>query len=187
MIKVNILGGYQTKFGELWGVSINDLSREAVFGVLKNARVEAKDIDIIFVASKLTGETTGQSHLGSLVAEILGINVPSFRVEAACASGGLATTLGYESVKTGRFKTALVIGVEKMTDVSTPKITKFLMQAGDSEKESSSGVTFPGIYAMMARSLHRKIQTGEDEAFGNFSQKSLSWKIKSISSFSKRN
>lgn len=156
MTNVNVLGGYQTKFGELWGLSIQDLAREATLGVLKDAKISAKEIDIIFVASKLSGETTGQSHLGSLAAEILGINVPSFRVEAACASGGLATTLGYESVKTGRFKTALVLGVEKMTDVSTPSITKFLMQAGDSEKEENSGVTFPGIYAMMARAYMEK-------------------------------
>lgn len=151
MTKVNILGGYQTKFGELWDKSIYSLAKEAINGVLKDAKISAKQIDIIFVASKLSGETTGQSHLGSLAAEILGINVPSFRVEAACASGGLATTLGYESVKTDRFKTALVLGVEKMTDVSTPEITKFLMQAGDNEKEENSGITFPGIYAIMAR------------------------------------
>jgi acetyl-CoA C-acetyltransferase len=156
LVNVNIIGGYQTSFGELWEKSIQDLSREAIDGVLKDAKIDPKKIDIIFVSSKLSGETTGQSHLGSLAAEILGINVPSFRVEAACASGGLATTLAYESVKTGRFKTALVLGVEKMTDVTPPEITRYLMQAGDSEKESGSGVTFPGIYAMMARSYIEK-------------------------------
>lgn len=156
MTQVNILGGYQTRFGELWNKSIRDLAVEATDGVLKDAGIDAKEIDIIFVASKLSGETTGQSHLGSLVSEILGINAPSFRVEAACASGGLATTLAYESVKTGRFKTALVLGAEKLTDLPTAEITKYLMQAGDNEKEAASGVTFPGIYAMMARSYLEK-------------------------------
>lgn len=152
MMKANILGAYQTRFGEMWDKSIQDLCREGVTGVLHDAKIASHDIDIIFVASKLAGETTGQSHLGSLVSEILGINPPSFRVEAACASGGLATTLAYESIKTGRFKTALVLGVEKLTDQPTSEITKYLMQAGDNEKEAGSGVTFPGIYAMMARS-----------------------------------
>jgi len=77
-------------------------------------------------------------------------------VEAACASGGLAVTLAYESIKTGRFKNALVLGAEKLTDLPTAEIAKYLMQAGDHEKEAASGVTFPGIYAMMARSYIEK-------------------------------
>lgn len=158
MINVNILGAYQTRFGELWDKSIRDLAVEAVNGVIKEARIATKDIDIIFVASKLSGEAANQSHLGSLIAEILRSHAPSFRVEAACASGGLATTLAYESVKTGRFKTALVLGVEKLTDLPTAEITKYLMQAGDHEKEAASGVTFPGIYAMMARSYLERYQ-----------------------------
>ncbi len=156
MINVNILGAYQTKFGELWYKTIHDLAKEALNGVLKDAGIKAPDVDIIFVASKLSGETAHQSHLGSLASEILGIHVPSFRVEAACASGGLAVTLAYESIKTGRFKNALVLGVEKLTDLPTAEIAKYLMQAGDHEKEAASGVTFPGIYAMMARSYIEK-------------------------------
>ncbi len=156
MTKVNILGGYQTRFGELWNKSLRDLAEEAVCGAVDDAQVEKKDIDIIFVASKLSGETAGQSHLGSLTSEILGSHAPSFRVEAACASGGLAITLAYEAVKCGRFKTALILGVEKLTDQSTPEITKYLMQAGDRDKEEASGVTFPGIYAMMAKRYMEK-------------------------------
>lgn len=157
-MKVYVAGGYQTKFGELWDQSIVDLVQEVVRGVIKDSDLEARDIDVIFVSSKLSGETTGQSHLGSLVAGLLKSHAPSFRVEAACASGGLAVTLGYEAVKTGRFKTALVLGVEKLTDLPVARVASRLMQAGDEEKEKVSGLTFPGIYALMARFYLEKYQ-----------------------------
>ncbi len=77
MVNVNIQGGYQTRFGERWNKSLRDLAEEAVKGVLRDAQIDKKQIDIIFVASKLSGETAAQSHLGSLTSEILGSHAPS--------------------------------------------------------------------------------------------------------------
>lgn len=150
-MKLEILGVYQTKFGELWDKSLTDLMTEAAAGAVKDAGVAFKDIEAVYVGSMLAPAVAGQSHLGALAAEVLGVKVPVTGVEAACASGGVAVRQAALAVESGRYKTALVIGVEKMTDVSSQEIAEALMGAASSEAERKSGVTFPGLYALMTR------------------------------------
>ena len=75
--------------------------------------------------------------------------IPCTRVEAACASGGLALRQGIMAVASGYHDVVVAAGVEKMTDVvdATPAIAT----ASDQEWEAQQGATFPSLYAMMAR------------------------------------
>jgi acetyl-CoA C-acetyltransferase len=77
--------------------------------------------------------------------------VPASRVESACASGGLALRTGFAEVASGLSDTVLVTGVEKMTDVDGADATYALGTAADQEWEGFHGITFPGLYAMMAQ------------------------------------
>jgi acetyl-CoA C-acetyltransferase len=78
---------------------------------------------------------------------------PAVRVESACASGGLALRAGFAEVAAGLADVALVTGIEKMTDVDGADATYALGTAADQEWEGFHGITFPGLYAMLAR-LH---------------------------------
>lgn len=155
-MKLEILGVYQTKFGELWDKSLTDLMTEAAAGAVKDAGVAFKDIEAVYVGSMLAPLVAGQNHLGALVAEVLGIKVPVTGVEAACASGGVAMRQAALAMESGRYKNVLVIGVEKMTDVGSQEIAEALMGAASSEAERKSGITFPGLYALMARAYLNK-------------------------------
>ena len=73
------------------------------------------------------------------------------RVESACASGGLALRAGFAEVASGLADVVLVTGVEKMTDVDGADATYALGTAADQEWEGFHGITFPGLYAMLAR------------------------------------
>jgi acetyl-CoA C-acetyltransferase len=53
-------------------------------------------------------------------------------------------------LESGRAETVLVLGAEKMTDVPPEEITTGLMGAADSEKDAPSGLTFPGIFGLIA-------------------------------------
>jgi acetyl-CoA C-acetyltransferase len=98
-----------------------------------------------------SGLFVGQEHLGSLLADYLGIGpIPSLRVETACASGGAAFRSAVFDVASGAHDVVLAGGVEKMTDVGGDGATFALSTAADSEYEVYNGVTFPGLYAMMA-------------------------------------
>lgn len=158
---INILGGATTKFGELWNVSPRALAREAISKALVDAGKKPEDIDAIFVGNMLAGILGYQANIGSFFGEELGRFVPAFHIEGACASGGLALHNAINSILAGRYKTVLVLGVEKMTDVTQDDVMAGLMAAG-SDEERQAGATFPGIYAMMAQSYLDEYKTTEE-------------------------
>lgn len=160
---VHVIGSAVTKFGELWGVSPRSLAREVFSSALKDSGLEKKEVEAIFVGNMLSGILANQEHLGSFFAEEIGmVNVPAFHVEAACASGGLAMHMAVNAVLSGRYKTVAVLGIEKMTDYKPETISTALMAAG-SDEERSAGITFPGLYAIMAREYIRKYRVSEKE------------------------
>lgn len=149
-MKIKVLGTGLTKFGELWDKSLFDLAHEAATEAINDSRLKVNDIDAVFVANMIYGKLSNQDHLGAYVASNLGLSCPSFRIEGACASGGLAINLAIQSLISETYKNILVVGAEKMTDVSISDITSALMGAG-SEDERRAGLTFPGLYALMAQ------------------------------------
>ena len=161
-MKITILGAYQTKFGELWNKSLEDLSAEAVFGAIKDAGIKAKDIQTAYFGNKMSPQMTEQNHIGSLLAEILGTDIPITRIEAACASGGSAVRQACMAIESGQCETALVLGAEKMTDLAVSEISTGLMGAA-SEQERENGLSFVGLYALMARRYFNKYGAGEKD------------------------
>jgi acetyl-CoA C-acetyltransferase len=149
-MRIKIIGTGLTKFGELWDKSLLDLSLDASSQAILESGLQKKDIEAVFVGNMLSSKTEGQDQLGALVASQLGIKGGSFRIEAACASGGLAVHLAIQSLLAGTYKNVLVVGAEKMTDASTSEIATALMGAGG-ENERKAGLTFPALYALMAK------------------------------------
>ena len=145
----NIIGYYTTQFGELWEKSLFDLVEEAIFGVLKQTNLENKQIDAVFFGNMLAGVLENNLHSTSKIAEILKINIPIFRAEAACASGGAAFNLAKTYLEANSNKNVLVVGAEKMTDYSQEEAITGLSAAASGE-EQEAGLTFPGLYGMMA-------------------------------------
>jgi len=154
-MKSQVIGYYSTPFGELWNKSLFDLTTEAVMGVLKNSDLEKNQIDAVFFGNMLGGILENNLHAGAKIADLLDISMPIFRVEGACASGGMAFHLAHSYITSGKGKTVLVVGAEKMTDVNTDQIIQGLMSAASGE-EQECGLTFPGLYALMAREYLRK-------------------------------
>jgi acetyl-CoA C-acetyltransferase len=76
--------------------------------------------------------------------------IPTVRVENACASGGFALRLAVDAVASGRRELVLVIGLEKMTDAPNARRRYWLGVSGDTEWERSAGLTFAGVYGLMA-------------------------------------
>lgn len=157
-MKISIIGTGLTHFGELWDQSLFDLAQEAIKAALENSKIDPEKIDAVFVANMLSGNLIGQNHLGPVVTSMLGQNIPAFTTEAACASGGTATHLAIQSLLAGTYKNVLVLGVEKMTDDTIADVTTGLMGAA-SEEERLAGLTFPGLYAMLANAHMQKFKT----------------------------
>ncbi|RCK72200.1 MAG: 3-ketoacyl-CoA thiolase [Ignavibacteriae bacterium] len=148
MREVVVIGAGMTKFGELWNKSIRDIFVEAALKAIEDAGVDY--IDSMYIGSMSPGLFTEQEHIGALMADYLGITpVPATRVESACASGGAAFRQAFLEVASGASNIVLAGGVEKMTDAED--VTAALATAADQEYEVYQGITFPGLYALIAR------------------------------------
>ncbi len=164
MRRVAIIGVGITKFGEHWEKGLRDLALEAGIKALEDAKISGEKIDAGYVGNMASGSLAGQEHLGALLGDYLGLNpIPITRVEAACASGGVALLQAYLAVASGMHDIVVVGGVEKMTDLSTEQVTAILGGAGDQEWELFHGATFPALYALMARAYMNKFKAREED------------------------
>lgn len=106
-----------TKFGEMWDNSFRDIFVEAGVGSLEDAGVSGEEIDGLYVGNMSGGQFVEQEHIGALIADYSGLaknlHVPSTRVEAACASGGLALRQAIFGVASGYQDIVVAAGVEK--------------------------------------------------------------------------
>jgi len=157
----SVIGYYTTKFGELWSKSLSDLIKETVNGVLLAAKLEKKQIDAVFFANMLAGVLENNLHSPAKLAEIIMRNIPIFRSEAACASGGVAFNLANSYLTAYPGKTVLVVGAEKMTDYSPEEVSQALAGAASGE-EQEAGLTFPGLYGMIAQYYLEKYHYNEE-------------------------
>jgi acetyl-CoA C-acetyltransferase len=150
MQPVSIVGIGQTKVGEQWDHSLRDLAVEATLAAMDDAGVRL--VDALFVGNMLSGLTTGQEHLGALIADWAGLTgVEAYKIEAACGSAAAALRVGIMAVASGMHEVVVVTGVEKMTDRLNGDVTAALATAADADFEAAEGVTFVGLNALLMR------------------------------------
>lgn len=177
MSKVSIIGAYNTKFGsfveknkETGAIkdlkSYYDLIVEAGQGALKDAGIEAKDIDGIWLGSCSPSMFVNQEHAAPLALEVAPNDlrfVHTTRTEGACASSSIALYNAIFGIESGRFKRVLVIGVEKMSLLDTKGTTHTLACSSHWPSEGSKGVTFPGLFAEYAKGYMKKYNYSLEE------------------------
>jgi acetyl-CoA C-acetyltransferase len=130
-------------------LSIRQIAVQAIRAALKDAGRESTDG--IFIGNMMSGILNDQNNLGPLVADWAGLNVPTVKVDAACGSGGAALRSGLMAVASGELESALVVGVEKMTDRHPHEVTAALATAADADYEVEMGVSFVGLNALLMR------------------------------------
>ncbi len=148
MRKVAILGIGQTPIGEHWDKSLREIGGEAAFAAMQDAGLEK--IDSLFVGNMLSPLIDGQNQLGTFFADWVGMwHEEAVKMEAACGSGAAAFRAGLMAVASGEIESALVIGVEKMTDKAGHDVTAALATAADADYEVEQGVSFVGLNALV--------------------------------------
>jgi acetyl-CoA C-acetyltransferase len=160
MREMVIVGAAETKFGRS-DLSYRELAVEAGRKAMEDAGVSADRIESLVLGSFSPGTFIRQEHVAPLIASELGLDhVPSTRTENACASGATAVMSGLMQIGAGMHDVVLVVGVEKMTSTPIGEATSILAEAADWESEAKAGLTFPGVYALMARAYMH--QYGKD-------------------------
>ena len=164
---VIIAGLGLTPLREHWDQSLRDLAHQAVTAALQDAT--GVKPQALYVANMLSGPLSGQSQLGALIADYTGLGgIEAHTVEAAGASGGVALRQAFMALKAGEIDTALVLGVEKVSEQVSSEVDAAMTSATDADYEAVQGVTPTALAALvMRRYLH---ETGApDDGLAGFS------------------
>ena len=154
---VAIVGWGHTKFGKLEEQGLEGLLVAAANEALADAGVEAHEIDAIYVATFNAGMSE-QDFISSLALQVNEAFrfTPSTRVENACGSGSAAVFQAANLIEAGRARRVLAIGVEKMTHLSSADVGRCLSRASYMPEEGDEGLTFPGIFGVVANKYFQK-------------------------------
>ncbi|MDR3573300.1 MAG: thiolase domain-containing protein [Anaerolineaceae bacterium] len=148
MTEVVIAGVGQIPVGEHWDVSLRSLATRAVLVALRDAG--GLKPQAMYIGNMLASVVSHQANLGALLAENSGLEgIESFTVEAAGASGAGAFHLGFLAVASGFVDTAVVLGVEKYTDMVGPQLESAVAQSTDYDYEAVQGVTPTTLAALL--------------------------------------
>ena len=159
-----IAGAASTRFGKHEESSSRQLFRDAAEDAIGQCALTAADIDALYVGTFMGALTDDQGHMGALMADYLGVpEVPATTVESACASSGAAIRQASQAIESGRVEVALVGGVEMMFATGIAEITDALANAADNEYENEAGLTFPGIYGLMAQAYMNRYDATEED------------------------
>jgi acetyl-CoA C-acetyltransferase len=156
---VAMVGAGICKFGAFGEKNGRDLFVEAYQDLRQSVDkgFDPAEIDTFYLGNYSSDLFENQGHNAPLLADAVGlVPRPATRVEAACASSGVAIRQGVMAIASGMVDMVLVGGMEKMTNLPTSEVTDTLATAGDVTFEVSAGFTFPGFYAAIATAYMHK-------------------------------
>src|SRR5207237_10564661 len=137
-----------------------DAGREA----LTDAGIRASAVQALYYGNVVGGETEHQLHTGPQAASVLGIpSIPTTRFETACASSHAAFRHAVMEISAGVSDIVLVGGGERVLNVPTADATEYFAYASDATWEQPLGLTFPGVFALVARAHMAKYGTTEEQ------------------------
>src|ERR687895_782549 len=114
------------------------------------------EVEALYIGVMNPEEFTGDSNIGSQIAEALALTgVPAVRIETASSAGAAALQAGFQAIASGYYRRVLVLAGEKMTHLSTSATTRILAEVID-KQERQCGATMPALAAMVTEKYRRK-------------------------------
>ena len=157
MRKVVAVGVGMTKFSGKQDKTAVELYAEAAIDAINESNLKPKDIQALFMGNVLSDFAEGQSQAQAFVADYIGAsNIPANRYENACASSSAAFRDAFMWVASGFYDIVLVGGSETAAKMGTPLATRTFAMASDSRYEYPAGITFPGVFALLAHLYAKK-------------------------------
>lgn len=157
MRKVAIVGTGHTPFTFATEKTSVELFSEAAMDAINEATLKPKDIQALYLGNCLGDFSEGQAMLQSYAANDIGaFYIPATRFEGACASSSLAVRDAFIWVASGYYDAVLVGGVERAASMGTSLATRTFAMFTDSHYEYPSGLTFPGMFAMLTHLYSKK-------------------------------
>jgi acetyl-CoA C-acetyltransferase len=162
MTRVGIVGIGHGVFGRRSDASVQELAFEAYREAVQDAALDPAEIQASVIGA--VPEYHKQRSVGGVVQEYLNLNPrPTWLTEVACASGSAAIRTAWMAIRSGMHEVVVVIGCQKMTELTTAEILALMGRVGDVQWESVFGTTFPGYYAMFAQRRRHEFGTTDEQ------------------------
>lgn len=159
---VYVDGVGMTRFRGSTEDTLADLMGTAADRALDDSTSEGRDVESIHVGNMAAEGFNGRSGLQNLLAPKLGLTgVFADRVENTSASGASAFLRGVDAVASGRSDSALVVGVEKMSDAETDEATGIIGSIVH-QREHNHGLTLPSFGGLVASEYQRRYEPEGD-------------------------
>ena len=163
MRRVAVIGVGVTKFGKHDRISA-ELFAEAAAQAIRDADIAPSAIEALYYGNVTGGEGERQLHMGPLAATLLGLpTIPTTRFENACATSHAAFRHALMEIASGISDVVLVGGAERVLNVPTDAATEYFAYCSEATYEQSVGLTFPGVFALIARAHMEKYGTTEEQ------------------------
>ena len=144
---VCIVGWAHSRFGKLDTESLESLIVRVATDAIADAGLAPEEIDAIYLGTMNAGFVR-QEFPSSLVlqADPALRFKPSTHIENACATGSAAIHQGINMIEARRARRVLVVGVEKMTEVSGQQVGEILIKASYVPEEGDTPNGFAGVF-----------------------------------------
>src|SRR5215469_11992851 len=151
-----IVGWAHSRFGKL-EEDLESLIVKVASDAVADAGLEPKDIDAIFLGTMNAGFQR-QEFPSSLVlqADPAFRFKPATRVENACATGSAAIHQGLNAIAARRARNVLVVGVEKMTEVTGQQVGDILIRASYLKEEGDIEGGFAGVFGRITQAYFQR-------------------------------
>ena len=152
-----IVGWAHTKFGKHENEDTESLIVRVAADAVRDAGIAPADIDAVYLGT-FNGGFVRQDFPSSLVfqADPAFRFKPATRVENACATGSAAIHQGLNAIAARRARTVLVVGVEKMSEVTGPRVGDILMSASYLKEDSTIEGGFAGVFGRITQQYFQR-------------------------------
>ena len=160
--RVGVVGIGHGRFGRRSDATVQELAFEAYRAAIEDADLDPQAIEASVIGA--VPEYHKQRSVGGVIQEYLNLNPhPTWLTEVACASGSAAIRTAWMAIRAGLHDIVVVIGCQKMTELTTAEILALMGRVGDVQWESVFGTTFPGYYAMFAQRHRHEFGTTSEQ------------------------
>ncbi|GAH41659.1 unnamed protein product [marine sediment metagenome] len=161
MEDVAVVGAGQSVFSRHCGVPIAELCFEAYKEAMEGLEISSSDIDASIICSSVYDK---QRSPEAEVSEYLGLTPkPTFAIENACCASSTGLRVAWSFIKSGLHKIVAVVGIEKMSGLTSREVAEMMGRAYDITWESPFGFTMAAGYAMYAQAYMAKYRATEEQ------------------------
>src|SRR5512135_2713819 len=152
MRDVAIIGVGMIPFGRRDEDTLMDMLAYAALNALDDAGLGDESVGALYVANMGAGMLQHQTSIASALVDRLSLMpAAADTIENGPASGASAIKNGLLAVASGYYDTVLVVGGEKMRDVTGWRATDFVASMTHPDVEYPYGITLPGMAGMFTR------------------------------------